>query len=391
MKIRMSGVVGRLVVVASVVAIASPARAATYMTLRDASFTAPNGLVLSDDGRVVVFSATMTATGTQQAFVLDRRSGRVEAVSARRDAPAAPARAVDVNGNGRFVLFAAEGGTLFVRDRIRRTNRAVASGVVTAAISADGATVAFEAALEGGKRAVYAYSTRTRQVTPVSTDDADVLRHGAAPDVSGNGRYVAFQSGDRLTSAAGSGLSEVYVRDLVLGTTVWVSSDRPVGMADSSIAVHRSAGPPMIDADAQFVSYVVTDSPRIVGGAVKTSLVVKKVGTGSVLLLGSATVVPERPHDGRVALAAYGGWAFFVAKQQGDVHPGVFRQSLLDGAIERVVDSADLGCSAGTTPCALVSYQRLAPAGDGTALAFETTTVHALSPLKPESVAYVRS
>lgn len=381
MKFQLRPVVGRVTLVTCLVALASPAHAATYMPLRDASFTAPYGPVLSADGRILAFSATLVATGTTQAFVLDRKRGRVEVVSARRNDPSTPAAVHDVSGNGRFILFGSRDAktgrdTLFMRDRIRRTTREIPiapsedgakMSLDKVAISGDGVTVAF-AITRAGKRAVYAYSAASRRVTPVSTDSAGVLRDGAAPDVSDNGRYVVFQSVEPLVSSAPAGDQQVYVRDLLGGTTLWVSSD--VGVDPTGVAVWTQTGPPSIDGNGQFVSYVAREQVKLVGPG-RTSLVIKNLGTGSVFTLGSATVVPEDTY-GRVALAEYGGWAFFVGRQLGDAYVAVFRQSLRDGKIERVVEPPGPSCSTGT-PCTVVAFSRLAPSGDGDTLAFETS------------------
>ena len=78
-----------------------------------------------------------------------------------------------------------------------------------------------------------AASSRAGAVLPLiapSTDRLSLTAAGAqapgmssGPAISGDGRFVAFESVVALVPSDTNGLADVYVRDRLLGTTIWAS------------------------------------------------------------------------------------------------------------------------------------------------------------------------
>lgn len=119
-------------------------------------------------------------------------------------------------------------------------------------ISADGRYVAFETAatnlIRGGPAAeVVVYDRVTRTTTPVSV----VGKTGAAgqnPSISDDGRYVAFQSNN--VAGTINGTSDVFVHDLQTGSTVLVSVDSARNPADRG-----DASDPSISSDGRYIAF----------------------------------------------------------------------------------------------------------------------------------------
>jgi Tol biopolymer transport system component len=80
------------------------------------------------------------------------------------------------------------------------------------------------------------------------------------PSISADGRYVAFySSASDLVAGDGNGFQDVFVRDLVAGTTVRASVDSGDGDPDSA------SGAPSISADARYVAFDSSASDLVPG------------------------------------------------------------------------------------------------------------------------------
>jgi Tol biopolymer transport system component len=131
-------------------------------------------------------------------------------------------------------------------------------------ISADGRYVAFASkatnlsdADRNGTVDIFVRDMKTGAVTLVSradgTNGAAADQSSFEPDISADGRYVAFTSfASNLGAPAGptSFPDEVYVRDLVAGTTILAS--RATGVAGT---VSTDAGEPALSADGRHVAW----------------------------------------------------------------------------------------------------------------------------------------
>ena len=213
-----------------------------------------------------------------------------------------------ISGDGRYVAFDSRsplvpGDTnaasdVYVRDlqtgnTVRASvgsSGAQAVGNSTApSISSDGRYVAFDAATPlaaddtNGKQDVYVRDMLTGQTTRISIDSAGNQADGhsdnfslgnvqdgglesAGPQISGDGRYVAFESaatnlvtGDTNTCTSGDATvpvagqcPDVFVHDLLTGDTSRVSTD------SSGAQANGPSGDPAIDADGSAVAFMST-------------------------------------------------------------------------------------------------------------------------------------
>lgn len=225
---------------------------------------------LSADGRYVAFVSTASnlvrgdTNGVADAFVKDLRTGRTERVGE------GPATGVALSGNGRFVVLATPAALtkdddnalddIYLVDRRTHRTERISHGHPdvppryllnhSPAISANGRVVAYttstpDAAPDdtNGRDDVIVHDRRTgkNELVQYRTDgtlgDADSL--GAV--LSADGRYVAFESADRLDPAYDyTHARNVYLRDRLNRTTEQIS--RPTryvykeGSFDSSMS-----------------------------------------------------------------------------------------------------------------------------------------------------------
>jgi Tol biopolymer transport system component len=130
-------------------------------------------------------------------------------------------------------------------------------------ISADGRYVAFASDATtlvpddtNLARDIFVYDVRSGALVRASVDSAGLQANGSSaedlpPSISADGRYVAFAS--RATNLAGldgnGDLPDVFVRDLVAGTTVRVSVD------SGGVPADGSAANPSISADGRYVAF----------------------------------------------------------------------------------------------------------------------------------------
>jgi Tol biopolymer transport system component len=199
---------------------------------------------VSASGRFVAFTSQATnlvrgdTNGRQDAFVIDRKTGRTQRVSvSSSSAQAKPTRdpdggsaALGISANGRYVLFRSDAPNLvpgdtngkmnaFVRDRATGKTRRISPaglGVYAGALSANGRYAVLQAAEN-----VYRYDLRRRHLL-----DLTKAANGWSeePSVSAGGRYVAFTSiASNLVPGDTNKLPDVFVRDVRTGKTTRVS------------------------------------------------------------------------------------------------------------------------------------------------------------------------
>jgi hypothetical protein len=100
----------------------------------------------------------------------------------------------------------------------------------------------------------------TTTLADVSTSGTQGSSYALAPDITPDGRYVAFVTGSALVPSDTNGQPDVYVRDLVTGTTTKVSS-APDG---SQLSQGVTNDAPQISADGRYVTYA-SYSPELSG------------------------------------------------------------------------------------------------------------------------------
>jgi hypothetical protein len=229
---------------------------------------------VSANGRYVLFSASPTTflpgdhNEQQDLFVHDRQGGVVDWVNVTPSGAQANDPAVHgaISGDGRFVAFASSATNLiagdtngqddiFVRDRWSGVTKRVSvnsngsqanSFSDYLAISADGCYVAFRSdasnLVPGDTNAqmdifVHDCQTGVTDRVNVSSSEAQQTEFVGLLSISGDGRYVAFESGD------------IFVRDRQDGVTTRVSVN------SQGTAGNDTSTSPSISANGRFVAF----------------------------------------------------------------------------------------------------------------------------------------
>lgn len=194
-----------------------------------------------------------------------------------------------VSADGRYVAFGSfasnlvagdtnGAGDVFVRDRQTGTTARVSVADDGAqsddlsnspSISADGRYAAFYSVagdlIPGGRRGFGDIYVRDRQLgrtLQVNLSSAGVPADAGSfyPSISGDGRYVAFNSAAaNLVPGGGGGVPQVYVRDLQMGTTTLVSA------ADDGLPGDGGSTNPVISGDGRYVAFYSTASNFVSG------------------------------------------------------------------------------------------------------------------------------
>ena len=176
-----------------------------------------------------------------------------------------------ISGNGRYVVF--QSGVYYMHDLQTRTTTRVdvidplASGTTVypvienfPAVSYDGRYVAFQSAINSltpddssTLRDVFVRDTvlHTTTLISVSSDEVQGNHHSYTPSISADGRFVAFYSlADNLVDNDTNGAGDIFVRDVISGTTIRVS----VGAA-GIIEANGPSTHPVISDDGRFVAF----------------------------------------------------------------------------------------------------------------------------------------
>ncbi len=211
---------------------------------------------ITPDGRYVVFASQATdlvpgvTTSGQQVFVHDMQTGTNTAVStdaagALGDANSAVVGIPSISDDGRYVAFDSDATNLVAGDTNAQTDAFVkdtqTGAIIRVSVNADGS-----------------------QATAVPTDYTLTPPAGAAPQISGNGAFVAFQSFAPLTSDDVNGVMDVYSYDLVNNTLTRASVAGSTGTDATGTKVDGHTGAtvdlingqdPDITYDGRYVSF----------------------------------------------------------------------------------------------------------------------------------------
>jgi hypothetical protein len=232
---------------------------------------------LSDDGHFVAFVSALAlvpedTNGLADVYVHDRIDGALEVVSvsssgAQGNGACGPP---SLSADARRVAFSCTSSNLvpddtngvadvFVHDRLTGTTTRVSVGE-RPVISANGQVVAFTSAASNlvdgdgnGKTDVFVHDLVAGTTARVSVSSAGVEGDDVSDEaaLSADGRIVAFRSkSTNLVSGDGNGKSDVFVRDVVAGTTARVSLTATGGEAN-----HHSRAPWLSD-DGRQVSFI---------------------------------------------------------------------------------------------------------------------------------------
>lgn len=242
----------------------------------DDQSTAPS---ISDDGRFVVFHSLASnivpgdANGVLDVFLYNRLTGQIELVSSGLNGAWSDGDSgnASISGDGRFIAFASVGANIvagdnnraadiFLRDMQEKTTiriNVAPGGIEPSApsdrpfISRNSQFVAFHSATsqlwEGDLNRVFdvfVYDRNTSQIELVSRSSNDAVGNADSsfPTLSGDGRFVVFESmASNLDVNDVNGRSDVFLRDRELGQTrrISVSNTRTPG-DENSFSPHIS-------------------------------------------------------------------------------------------------------------------------------------------------------
>jgi Tol biopolymer transport system component len=303
---------------------------------------------ITPSGRYVAFSSLASnlvyddTNGGSDIFVRDRLSNATTLVSVATNGASGNGASLQtaMSSDGRYVAFASYASNLvsddtnylmdvFVRDLVTHTTTLVSAGVGAGAngdsrapaISADGRYVAFDSRAENlvsgdtnysGDVFVRDLATGVTTLVSVSNSGIRGNKDSTAPSISADGRYVAFTSdANNLVSGDTNDSPDVFVRDLVAGTTTRVSVSATGAQADAPCVFAA------MSADGRYVSFN--------SGA--TTLINDGGGTGAQsdvfvrdLRLGTTTRVSvamsgAKANNGsfQSAISADGSWIAFLS------------------------------------------------------------------------------
>jgi len=243
---------------------------------------------ISADGSYVTFSSSATnlvsgdTNGYTDIFVRDVQSGTTTRVSVSSAGTQANNSSVSpsISADGRYVAFRSSATNLvtgdtnstydiFVRDMQTSTTTRVSVSSTGAqatgssnecSISADGRYVAFQSNATNlvsgdtnGVADIFLRDTTAGTTTRVSLASDGIQTNGGhsfAPSVSNGGRYVAFySSATNLVSGDTNGVPDIFVRDILTGTTFRASAsfDGSSGNGGSTV--------PSISSDGRYVTF----------------------------------------------------------------------------------------------------------------------------------------
>jgi len=241
---------------------------------------------ISAGGRFVAFESSADnlskgdSNGVFDVFVRDRglhRTGRVS-VSTGHVQGDSDSLSASISGDGRYVAFGSYAATLvsgdtngyedvFVRDRTLDTTSRVSTGPLGQSdgeseypsISSGGRYVTFESTADnlvsGDTNAVADVFVRDRTAhktfrSSITTTGDQGNNHSMLPDISSDGRFVAFYSlADNLCSGDTNHARDVLIRDRELHRTLCVSQNT------SGVPGNHDSFVPSISSDGRFVTF----------------------------------------------------------------------------------------------------------------------------------------
>ena len=258
---------------------------------------------ISANGRYVAFASAATnlvpgdSNGDPDVFVHDRDSGTTERVSVASDGteadpPFAASMDPAISADGRHVAFQSDAFNLvpgdtnalsdiFVHDRDTGTTERVSvapdgaqgnGDSFTPALSADGRYVAFHSAAStlvpgdaNGAMDVFVHDrgTGANELVSVASDGTEANYYSFPPDISADGRLVAFMSfASNLVSDDTNGDPDFFVHDRASGSTERVSVASDGTQAEG---IFGGSGIPAINGDGRLVAFESTATNLVPG------------------------------------------------------------------------------------------------------------------------------
>ncbi|MBY0260554.1 Hint domain-containing protein, partial [Methylobacterium sp.] len=304
-----------------------------------------------------------------------------------------------VSADGRYVVFTSTSSNLvagdangqqdvFVKDTLTGTVTLVSTdstGVQgnnssnTPSISADGTHVAFQSTASNlvagdtnNQQDIFVKDLVTGTTTRVSTDSTGVQVSGISSiaSISADGTRVAFQSNaSTLVAGDTNGTTDVFVKDLGTGTTTRVSTDS-AGAQSAGTSINAS-----ISGDGTRVAFQSNASNLVTSDTNgSTDVFVKDLGTGTTTRVstdstgaqstGGNSLAPSISADG--TRVAFSSTASNLVAGDTNGQQDVFVKDLGTGTITRVSTDSAGAEGDGTSANSSIS-------GDGTRVAFSST------------------
>jgi Tol biopolymer transport system component len=335
--------------------------------------------VVSADGRYVAFTSTASnlvandTNNTQDVFVRDLVNGTTTLVSTTGTASGNSYSANPVvSADGRYVAFTSEASNLvandsngsqdvFVRDLVNGTTTLVSTTGTSSGnsfsfnpvVSADGRYVAFDSRASNlvandsnGSRDVFVRDLVNGTTTLVSTTGtADGNNDSDNPVVSADGRYVAFTStASNLVANDSNNTQDVFVRDRVNGTTMLVST---TGTASGN----SYSDNPVVSANGRYVAFLSLADNLVANDSNNTQDVfVRDLVTGTTMLVSTTGTASGNSYSGNPAVSADGRYVAFtsyasnlVANDSNGNTPDVFVRDLVTGTTTLVSTTGTAG------------------------------------------------
>jgi Tol biopolymer transport system component len=229
-------------------------------------------------------------------------------------------------------------------------------------ISADGRYAVFQSAASNlvvgdtnGATDIFMHDVDTGVTTRVSLadDDSQPSGHSYYPTISSNGRYVAFRStATNLLPVADANGSDydIFVRDLVAGTTEIVSidsagiqgnanSDFPAISGDGNRVVFLSKANNLVPNDTNGAAGVSTGEDVFVHDRTTRTTSRVSVASGGAEHAGGLTYHPTISSDGRVI--AFASSASDLISGDTNTRFDIFVHDLMTGTTDRASEAAD--------------------------------------------------
>jgi Tol biopolymer transport system component len=247
---------------------------------------------ISDDGNLVVFASNATnlvpgdTNGLRDVFLRDRAAGTTIRISEGNGGPSNfEMWDVAISGDGSLAVFSSYSSTVVPGDTNNTLDLfgyAVATGMVERisltdadqqmpiapspdrgaqepSVSRDGRYVAFRTEVDLGVTDCPGQcgeiwvrdrvAGTTTQASPRTGEPGTVPGSSAQPQISGDGRFVSFQSGGILALPDTDSFSDAYIRDRQLGITEMIS------VASAGPRTHVGCGATDVSDDGRFVVF----------------------------------------------------------------------------------------------------------------------------------------
>ncbi|MEI2726653.1 MAG: hypothetical protein V9H26_24965 [Verrucomicrobiota bacterium] len=153
------------------------------------------------------------------------------------------------------MLYTNQSKTVYLYDLLNRTNMFVCTNCYAPAMSADGRWVAYEVIGAGQIRDVLLLDRLTGTTNLVSVNLANTGGGNASsfkPVISYDGRYIVFSSrANDLVDNDNNGLTDIFIRDRALNTTILASLNRQVPGSGNNLS-----GRLVLGADGRSVAFL---------------------------------------------------------------------------------------------------------------------------------------